>query len=266
MAALEDRRRRESAVDRLVLAIRTRLRPQDLDGCSVGDEDGPILPKRLGDRLARPSLENAVDQLQVAPVIDFGVDHQPLAQLDVERPEEVVEARRLGVAEHRQHRPASVGVRLQTRGFLGLERVLGTGHDDELDVVGDRVLQQVQRDDFVAVRRHPRLPDPDSLPVGAEVVEPRLAVAHGEGDLRRLPLANPDQGRGQGVLAVERRFEAVEARGARSGGGGANISWPPTATNLASFPSPYSIRTPPPINTAISGARLERSSARSSSR
>ena len=56
----------------------------------------------------------------------------------------------LGVADQRQHGPAPVRVGLQLGDLLGLERGLRAGDDQEGEVVGDRVLDQVELEHLVA--------------------------------------------------------------------------------------------------------------------
>ena len=92
----------------------------------------------------------------------------------------------------------------------GWNGVLGPHDHQQRDVVGDVVAEQVRLDDVDARRDASRRPpEPEARLGRVELAGRGLAVARGEADLRPLPLAEPDQGGGHDVLAVEGRDEPV---------------------------------------------------------
>ena len=239
---------------------------ENTDWCAAGDEHRPLRLQGVGDRVALAPLEERVDELDIAVDVEPGIDDQAAADLQVERLEEVVQARGLGVAEQGQDRAAAVRVGLELGDLLGLERVSGPDDAEQGEVVGDGVLEQVEVQGFATDGGQPGPPEADPRAAGVEVGRGGLAVPGGEGDLR-FPFP-PCRRMSAEVIASSPLKTDSNRSGPRrvtSGATGSNISEPGTTTNWASVPSPYSMRTPSPWTTARSGARLVRSSLRASS-
>ena len=65
--------------------------------------------------------------------------------------------------------PPRFGVGLQLGELIGFEWLLGASDDQEREVFGDRVLDQVQLDHLAADRGQARPPDADPRPGGIEI-------------------------------------------------------------------------------------------------
>ena len=140
-----------------------------MDGRSVGNKDGPVGLQGVGDGVPLVALERREDKLERAIEVEPRIDDQAAADHEVERLEEVVQPGRLGIADQCQDGPSLVGVGLELGHFVGFERALRAGDDQQGQVVGDRVAIEVELDWLAADGGQPGPPDADALGGGVEV-------------------------------------------------------------------------------------------------
>ena len=107
-ARSQDRHRNQVGVDGLVVRTAASLHPEHPDRRRPGEQHDPVRAQGIDDRVLHPRLERCEDEGRIPVEVVPGVDHQPAADLEVERLEEFVEPGGLRVAQQEQDRPALI--------------------------------------------------------------------------------------------------------------------------------------------------------------